>query len=338
MITEKKYITFTAAITIVLLFLFSYSSEAQEIKASAKLDNSSIQIGQQAKLLLSIQYRVDKAKQIKIQWPEITDTIRKEVEIAGQSKIDTVIPDKNDPYQFIQTKTLYVTSFDSGFWAIPPFKFIVNSDSKGVFTEPLLLAVHSIAVDTTLAIKDIKPPYEQSYSWLDWLKDNMYVVYGTLAAVLIVLITIYLVRYFQKVQPPLVVKEIPKIPAHIIALEKLEKLKAENLWQEGKLKQYHSALSEILREYIENRFKIQALEQTTDEILYGFRNAAIDDESMKKLKQVLILADLVKFAKEQPLPTENELSLTGANDFVNGTKREEASPAEKSDKKSPQVQ
>lgn len=305
------------------LFLFSYSSSAQEIKAIAKLDSNSIRIGQQVRLQLSIQYRVDNGKQIKIQWPEIADTIRKEVEVVNQSKIDTVIPDKNNPFQFIQTKTLYITSFDSGYWAIPPFKFRINDDTNGFFTEPLLLSVGTVAVDTSLAIKDIKPPYDESYNFLDWIKDNMYVVYGTLVAILIVLLVIYIIRYFKKVKPPMVVIEVPKIPAHIIALEKLEKLKNEKLWEDGKLKLYHIMLTEIVREYIENRFKIQALEQTTEEILYGFRNVAIDEESGMKLKKLLILADLVKFAKEQPLPNENELSLTNAYDFINGTKKED---------------
>ncbi|MES2592291.1 MAG: hypothetical protein V4608_10430 [Bacteroidota bacterium] len=320
---KAQTIRFTSAITIVMLLLCSYVSKAQDIKATAKLDTTSIRIGQQVKLKLSVEYRVDNGQQVKIQWPEVADTIRKEVEVIGQSKVDTIIPDKNNPFQFIQTKTLYVTSFDSGYWAIPPFKFVINADTNGVFTESLLLEVGTVAVDTTLAIRGIKPPYDESYTWLDWIKDNMIVVYGALIAILVTLIIIYLIKRFKKKKPEVVEVEAPKIPAHIIAFEKLDKLKNEKLWQEGKLKLYHSSLSEIVREYIENRFKIQALEQTTDEIIYGFRNVAIDDESKMKLKQVLILADLVKFAKEQPLPNENEMSLTNAYDFVNGTKKEE---------------
>src|ERR1035437_1841736 len=313
------------ALSVLLVFLFSYSSSfAQEIKATAKLDSNSIKIGQQVKLKLSIQYRIDNGKQIKIQWPEITDTIRKEVEVVGQSKIDTIIPDKNNPFQFVQTKTLYITSFDSGYWAIPPFKFMANTDTNGIFTEALLLQVNGMTVDTTRSIKDIKPPFAENYTWIDWLKDNMYVVYGTLVAILILIIIIFLIRYFRKVKPPMVIVQAPKIPAHIIAFGKLEQLKNEKLWQAGKLKQYHSSLTDIIREYIENRYKIQAMEQTTDEILWSFRNVAIDEESKVKLKRVLILADLVKFAKELPMPNENEMSLTNSYDFINGTKREES--------------
>ncbi len=306
-----------------MFLCISSSSYAQEIKATAKLDSNVIQIGQQIKLQLSIQYKVDNGKQIKIKFPEIADTIRKEIEIVSQTKIDTIIPDKNNPFEFVQTKTLYITSFDSGYWAVPPLKFIVNNDTNGIFTEALLLQVNTISVDTTQNIKDIKPPFEQTYNWIDWLKDNTIIVYSSLVAILAIILIIYFVRRYRKNKPVFIEPEAPKIPAHIIAIEKLEKLKQEKLWQEGKLKLYHSSLTDILREYIENRFKIQAMEQTTDEIILGFRNVAIDNESKLKLKQVLLLADLVKFAKEQPLPNENEMSMKNAEDFINGTKREE---------------
>ncbi|MCW3102099.1 MAG: hypothetical protein JWO09_539 [Bacteroidetes bacterium] len=316
----KKWFCRTALLS-ALLFI-SLSSTAQEIKATAKLDSNSIVIGQQVKLELSIQYRADKGKHVQVTFPQITDTIRKEIEVVSQSKVDTII-DKNDPFLFTQVKTLYITSFDSGYWAMPPFKFDVNTDTAGVLTEPLLLQVSTVAVDTTQALKDIKAPYEEAYSWVDWLKDNMYVVYTGLAAILVIIIIIILIRKMRNVKPPEIVVEVPKIPAHIIALEKLEKLRQQKLWQEGKLKAYHSSLTDILREYIENRFKISAMEQTTDEIIYGFRNAAVDEESKRKLKQVLMLADLVKFAKEQPLADENEASMSNVSDFINGTKREE---------------
>ena len=259
----------------VVVFLCPLIIAAQDIKATAELDTNSIRIGEQVKLYLRIQYNVDNSKQIIIRWPEIADTIRKEIEIVNQSKIDTLIPDKNNPFQFVQSKIIY-----------------------------------------------IKQPFDQSYNWLDWLKDNMYVVYGSLLAILLILLIIYLVRRFYKIKPAVVILEVPKIPAHIIAIQKLDELKNEKIWQQGKLKVYHIRLTEIVREYIENRYRIKALENTTDEILFGFRNVAIDEGSRLKLMKLLVLADLVKFAKEQPLPDENELSLSDAYDFVNGTKIE----------------
>ncbi len=306
------------------LLCVSFSSYSQDVKATATLDSNVIKIGQQVKLKLSVKYKTDNGKHIKIGWAEIGDTLRKEVEVVSVGKLDTIITDKKNPVEFIQTKTLLITSFDSGYWAIPPFKFIVNSDTNGIFTEPLLLHVGGMAVDTTLAIKDIKAPFAETYNWLDWLKDNMWVVWLLVGLLVLTIIIILLARRYLRAKPIFIEVEKPKIPAHVIAYEKLEKLKTEKLWQEGKLKLYYSSLTDIVREYIENRFKIQALEQTTDEILYGFRNVAIDEESKSKLKQVLILSDLVKFAKEQPTSIENEMSMASTYDFVNGTKRDEA--------------
>lgn len=308
--------------TVSAVMLFSFAAFSQGPKVTASLDSSQIKIGQQVKLNLSIEYRVDNGKQTSITWPEIADTIRKEIEVVSVSKIDTII-DKNDPYKFTQTRSIQITSFDSGYWAIPPFQFMINTDTTPVLSEPLLLQVDALAVDTALAIRDIKPPYSQEYTWIDWIKDHMNYVYIAIAAILVILILIYVFIKVSRIKPPMVIIEEPKIPAHIIALEKLDKLKEEKLWQEGKLKQYHSNLTDIVREYIENRFRIQALEQTTDEILFGLRNVAIDEESKSRLKQILLLADLVKFAKEQPMSNQNELSLSNTYEFVNGTKREE---------------
>ncbi|MCK6649286.1 MAG: hypothetical protein L6Q66_06505 [Bacteroidia bacterium] len=318
---ERRSIFYNIISVFLLLITSVCSISAQEVKVSASIDSNSIVIGQQTRLRLKLQF--SDPKKVKVAFPEVLDTLRKEVEIVAKSNLDT-LPANKEQYKYTLYQDLFITSFDSGYWAIPPFKFNVNlNDTNSLYTEPLLLQVSTVTVDTTQAIKDIKAPYEVDYSWIDWLKDNMYVVYGALILIVLIVIIILLIRYFRKVPPQVIVVEAPKIPAHIIALEKIEKLKSEKLWQEGKLKLYHSELTDILREYIENRFKIPAMEQTTDEILFGFRNVAIDNESMSKLKQVLLLADLVKFAKEHPLPNENELSMSNAVDFINGTKKEE---------------
>lgn len=313
------------AFLIILICLLTEGkwSIAQQIKANAELDTNSIIIGQQIKLKLSVDYRVDAGKRIQIKWPQINDTIIKQIEVINQSKIDTLIPDKSDPYHFVQTKTLDITSFDSGYWAMPPFTFTITDDSTSIQTEALLLEVNTVAVDTTEAIKPIKPPYEEKYTWIDWIKDNLLIISIVVGAAILLILIIYFTKKYYKEKPRPVAPAPPPIPAHIIALEKIEKLKTEMLWQNGKLKAYHSALTEIIREYIENRFKVPALEQTTEEILYSFRSVAVDNESLNKLKQMLVLADLVKFAKEHPLPNENELSMNNAIDFINGTKKEE---------------
>ena len=295
------------------------------VTVTAQLDTNAILIGQQAKIKLTVEYKTDQGE-IKIDFPKINDTIIKQIEVVEKSKIERFIPDSSDMSHLAQSQTIIITSFDSGYYAIPPFKFTITGDTNKKFeTEPLLFSVNTIAVDTTQNIKDIKPPIEVPFSWKELL-PYVYWGLGGLAVLtaLILLIIRYLKTRKKKPAPEIIV---PKIPAHVTALERLEKLKEERLWQQGKLKQYHSELSDILRQYIEHRFYINAMEQVTDEIMYSFRTADASDEAKAKLRQVLFLSDLVKFAKEQPLPNENELSIQNAIEFVNATKKDEKTTA-----------
>jgi hypothetical protein len=295
---------------------------SQKVEVSAKIDTNAIRIGDQVTLRLVAKYRGDQGE-LDIKWPKFKDTITGHIEIVEQGKVEKSIPDKSDPLSFVQQQTYIITSFDSGYQVIPPFRFIINNDTANVKeTEPLLLEVQTVAVDTTVAIKDIKGIMSEPFDWHELIP---YVMWG-LAILAVIAVIVYITIRLIKKKP--VVPEKPKVivPPHVTALQALEKLRSEKLWQEGKIKQYHSALSDILRAYIEERFRVNALEQTTDEILIALRNVVVDEESKAKLKQVLRLADLVKFAKEQPLPNENELSMANAFDFVNGTKREEPKP------------
>jgi hypothetical protein len=308
---------FTSAFLLFTSFLFS-----QNITAIAMLDTSTILIGQHAKLTLSVEYKTNQGD-LKIEFPKIADTIIKEIEVLERSKPERFVPDSSDLSRMIISQTYMITSFDSGYYAIPPFKFIVNGDStKPVHTEPLLFSVSTVEVDTTIAIKDIKPPLDVPFSW----KELLPYVYGGLAALAALAGLIYLIVYLVKKQKKKPVPQIviPKIPAHVIALEQLEKLREEKLWQNGKLKEYHSGISDIIRQYIEHRFFINAMEQVTDEIMHSFRTVDLNEELKMKLRQVLFLSDLVKFAKEQPLPNENETAWNNAFEFVMATKKIEA--------------
>lgn len=300
----------------ILILIFSVTTtNAQSYSVEAKADTISILIGEQINITLQSNYRVDEGE-INIIFPTLYDTINEFVEIVKKSAIDTLIPNKEDPYAFAQQQTVTITSFDSGYYAVPPFKFVINSDT--LETQPLLIEVLTMPIDTAQAIYDIKGVIDEPFSFTDWLRDNWW----WMVAILVLIIGIvYLIKFLKNKKPNEVLEEIvPEIPVHIIALEKLEKIRDEKLWQSGKVKLYHSHISEILREYIENRYQVNALEETTSEILHGLRLQNISPELMNKLTQTLTLADLVKFAKEQPLPNENEMSITAAIEFVNTTK------------------
>jgi hypothetical protein len=110
-------------------------------------------------------------------------------------------------------------------------------------------------------------------------------------------------------------------PAHVYALRELDRLKADRLWQNDRVKVYYTRLSEILRTYLWMRYGIKTLERTTDEIMSSLNDTELaQQEAYEMLSENLRFADLVKFARMQPAPTENEGALQQAYDFVHATK------------------
>ncbi len=143
---------------------------------------------------------------------------------------------------------------------------------------------------------------------------------GALLVGLIFLLVYLLVKKFRtkKVQP---VIQVPKRPAHEIAFEALQKLEDSKLWQQGNYKAYFTGLSDISRMFIENRWSVAAMEMTTDEILRMKLISAQDIEVFNQLKNLLELADLVKFAKAIPVMHENEQAMKQARAFVSANQQ-----------------
>lgn len=304
------------------LFLFVFSQAfSQDFSAIAKIDTNAILIGQQVKLTLEL----TQSKNLKINWSEIPDTLSK-IEIVQKSKIDTA--NNSDSTSLIRRQQLIITCFDSGYYVIPPFKFIntANTDTNSNFTEtqPVLLIVNTIPVDTTIAIKDIKAPVTVPWSWQDiipWL-------IGLLLIVGIVFLFYIIYKKYKK-KPVLVEVKKPLRPAHEIALEELNKLEEEKLWQQGNFKFYYTRLSDIVRTYLWHRDNVNAMEMTTEEILKIHSIKQLASEQFIKLKYILESSDLVKFAKVIPIANENEQCLAYAYDFVQATKLTEMKPEEK---------
>ncbi len=315
---KKSHITFFIFLLFFLLFKISIG---QKINISAALDSIKIRIGEQVKLDLYVTYSA-KQNNLKIQWPNIADTITDKIEVISVSVIDTTSPDKSNPDIIQQHQQITISAYDSGYFAIPGFKFFINNDSTTAFySQSLFLEVHTVPTDSSITkTKDIKPPFAEAFNW-KWYSKYFYWGFSLLVIIiLIVLITIY----FTKKNKIVVLKsEKPKIPAHIIALQSLEKIKNEQIWKEEKTKEYYSSISDTIRLYIEERFKVNALESTTAEIMKAFRSQVVDKESKDKLQQLLMLSDLVKFAKQFPIISEHTFTLQNAFDFVNETKREE---------------
>jgi hypothetical protein len=185
-------------------------------------------------------------------------------------------------------------------------------------TDTLNLDVRTVAVDTTKAFYDIKQPLTIKYTFWDWLRDNWKLIAGILAGLIVGGSSIFYL--LKKPKKEVVVEEVkPDIPLHIQALQKLEEIKSKQLWQHDQVKQYYIELSDVVREYLEKRYTIQALEQTSEEIFTSLRHMDIASEDRNLLRQLLVLSDMVKFAKEKPAAHENEKSMENAVTFIKDT-------------------
>ena len=298
----------------------SFTSKGQYSGATARLEKDNIQIGDQVKLGLTVTVPAG----CQVEWPMLLDTIATNVEIVRKSGLDTVSSDKE---QFTLKQDLIVTSFDSGSYVIPPirFKYRHKVDTLTLFTETLSLrlSVQTIKTDQKADIKPIKPPLAAPITFRELLP---WIGLGLLIAAIAALVYYYFKR--KKQNKPLVVSRLKTtIPPYEAAMEALEGLRQKKLWQSGRVKEYYSELTDIVREYIELQFPVRALEMTTSEIHTALRQIDINSSSRDRLNQTLVLADLVKFAKEQPLPLENDQSLSQCIDFVRETKpRKEPEP------------
>ncbi len=303
---------------IVLILLFAVSKfnlNAQRHSVTAKMDSIQIWIGQQTKL--SFEYTQE--LELFVQTPLFSDKIIDGVEVVERLENDTI----HSPDGYLSISQSYIiTSFEDSLLLIPSFPFIMEEDT--IWSNELSLKViQPFEIDLEdIQAADIKNIFRGKFSLLYFFKK----ILPWLLALLLVAGLIYLIYYLiknRKKDESLEHLE-PPVPPYELAISGLEKIKEEKLWQQGRHKEYHSELTDILRVYLEGVFEISAMEMTSDEILLHFNELRRDNKQVYSyLEQILRLADLVKFAKWNVGHDEHELSLNNAFSFVNETRVEE---------------
>ncbi len=290
-----------------------YRAGAQSVTVDASIDSLQILIGEQAKIKLEASFD---AKQRAI-FPHFTDTIIRGVEVVDISKPDTQY--LNDRQRLLVTQEYTVTSFDSALYYLPPLE--VSVDNKLYKSQALALKVYSVPVDTLNPDNFFgqKTIMEAPFAWEDWAG----IFWLSILAIPLLGLVIFLIIRFNDNKP--IIKKIkvePKLPPHQQAMKEIERIKAEKVWQKGRAKEYYTELTEVLRTYIKDRFGFNALEMTSSEIIDKLLESK-DKESIDDLKALFQTADLVKFAKHDPLMNENDMNLVNAMEFINQTKIEE---------------
>jgi hypothetical protein len=222
-------------------------------------------------------------------------------------------------------RALIVQAFDSGVYTIPPFIMVSGPDT--LRSEALTLKVNPVDVSKLQDINPISPALEFESKWYDFLPDWITDYWGWILVALLLIaagICGYLILT-KKVEVPLMPKKKP-VPPYELAMQRLSVLREGNLWQNGREKEYYTQLIDILRDYLQGRFGINAMEMTSSQITRVLHDNETTRMPNERMKRILEIADFVKFAKVRPLPDDNVRALTEAVNFVEETKPVEEQP------------
>ena len=289
---------------------------------SAAIDSTTLFIGDQTDLHLRATCEAGE----QVQMPMLAEQLVDGIEIVDRTIVDTTTL-QDGRVQYNQYLTL--TSFQDSLFYIEPLAFVSGDDT--VWSESLMLnVVQPFEMDSTdMAITDIKGIYKAPIWWWGILR-------WVLLALAIAGVGVggyYLITYLRNRFGNASATDVPTEPlrpAEEVALEKLDAIREQKIWQSGQVKEYHTQLTDVVREYIARRFEVSSAEQTSDETLRAMRGLLSDKKELyEDLRKMLTLADLVKFAKWTTTPDENELSLRSAYAFV-----KETTPIEEEQKES----
>lgn len=296
-------------VLISIALVFSFIINGQN-KLVAELLKDSVLVGQPATLKLTLELDTIPIVDDVI-WAEFQDSIAPGVEVVKEK--DVFI--KKIGASSKLTQEVMVAADEIGHYPIPPIQVFFNGEEFS--SQALLLNVYSTLKNPAAEeMRDYEESLDISYGIIDFIFDNWYWTFP----VLLVLAGFIYFMYTKKRREKLAVPEpepiVEVIPPLNTALAKLSDLEQKKLWQTGQLKEYHSKISYILREYLEEEISVNALENPTSEIMKALRKFGFDPSLNQKIKVSLSLTDLVKFAKQKPTETENRQVLEDARNAV----------------------
>ncbi len=300
---------FTATYIVISLFTFLPNIiSAQSISATAGTDSSDYLIGD----YINFSIRVEHANGIRVTPPTLTDKLG-QLEVI---KVNSVTKGEGfEQFNYI------ISGYDSLRAVIPPLpiEYFIGTISEPQITKTneVVVFIHTLEVNANEEIKDVKQPIRIELDWEFWLLLAL----GILIAFAL---AYYLFRRFRKPKDAgRRIRTAPLLPGHAIALNALDELNQKKLWQQGKVKEYNTEITEIIRKYFEHRYSFNSLEKTTDETMSVLNNLMDNEKMIGITSSFLHNADMVKFAKFQPMPTVNEEMMVQALEIVEKTKRDD---------------
>ncbi len=322
MITRVKHIL------TVLFATVSYIAVAQSVTPTVKayIEPDSILIGDRFTLTIDVEkdqvqslffpaFSMEKAAPAEDGMPQFGV-----LECLEDHPVDTL---EQKGRRLLLRKRYTLTAFDEGVYNLGR-PSVLYADKNIVDTlygvkDSLHVVVNTFKIDSTAMLRDIKPVKTLPFKFGE-ISGYLTILLAILAilALAVYLLARYLAKRGKKITD--LFKPEPPLPPHIVAITALENLQNQKLWQNNRHKEYYSALSEIVRTYIDGRFGIGAMEMSTDEIVEAIKEIDLPQKSAMDLVSVLRNADLVKFAKALFEASENESAYSKIYYFVEETK------------------
>ncbi len=304
--------------TTLILAIFTITANASPNIVTAKLDSAILMMGRTTHLQLTVSQQEGEKGSFplfkSIKENGIIGVCGDSVELRAPIKVDTI---KNGGRLRIEY-TVPVQAFDSGYYQLPEIAFVNGRDTT--YSNPVALKVVPVMVDEKTPIDDyanVADPENKSIFDVvpDWIIN-----YWWLLLIIALAIAAFVYAWIKYKKDGTLLEKKQEPTPYEVAIFALRELKSKKLWEQGMEKEYFTELTDILRIYLFGRFGINAMEMTSRQILASLRNNQDIKDKRDLIRQILNMADFVKFAKVRPLPEDNIASYDNAVKFVEQTK------------------
>ncbi|MCH9652058.1 MAG: hypothetical protein K0U98_27760 [Deltaproteobacteria bacterium] len=120
-------------------------------------------------------------------------------------------------------------------------------------------------------------------------------------------------------------KVVPPVPAHELAFRALDELRDTNFEDAEAVRRFYFQISEVVRNYVEGRFGLNATDLTTEEILPALELLPqLSQQPAEDLRSFLLHTDQVKFADQTPTEEDIKNTYESALGFVEATRPTES--------------
>lgn len=299
-----------ARVPVAALLLAAGTLAAQEeVRIETAIDTTLITVGDRVTMTVTVEHPAGWV----VEWPDSLDVAP--LELLGVEVAPTTAAEEDERER--SAASFAFTSFRLGEAEVPSFELAVlapDGTADAVATDAYGIAVQSVGVDESGAIRDIRGPLSvpgSPWRFLPWI---------TLAALMVAAVALY-IRHRRRPHSGDVsaIPRAPPRPAHLVALEALAELERSQLLERGRVMEYHVRISEVVRAYLEGQLEVPALELATGEVVDAMRAAALGTRIVGGFQRFLESCDLVKFAKARPGIEESRVLLTRARELVAAT-------------------